>query len=140
MSDTVSYTGTNVSILYCSGQYFKTSSIDLSVWLSSADNGVTGGELLAKDVKPDNRDAAPGFYSYGLNVTILPVDGMYMTGPYVISVYETMTGEWIGECCRRRALSLTIMAGYYNPMNYAITSVNVTLATSGETCDDGDRC
>ena len=85
------YACNNFTVLYCSGQYFKTSSIDTSVWLSSAGND--NGMLLAKDVAPDNQDAQAGFYSYRYNVTICPISGEYMTGPYVFSVYETQTGE-----------------------------------------------
>jgi hypothetical protein len=84
--------GTTVQIVYCSGQYFKTSSIDASVFLTAPDSP-DSGELLAKDVKPDNQDASAGFYSYRFNVTISPADGDYQTGPYVLSIYETETGE-----------------------------------------------
>jgi len=49
--------------------------------------------LLAKDIPPDNEDAAAGFYSYRYNVTLCPEDGEYRTGPFVVSVYETATGK-----------------------------------------------
>jgi len=81
----------NVTVLYCSGQYYKTRSIDTSVWLSSP--GGTSGQLLAQDVTPDDADAAAGYSSYRYNVTICPLDGDYKTGSYVFSVYETETGE-----------------------------------------------
>jgi hypothetical protein len=84
--------GTTVEIVYCSGQYFKTSTIDASVLFTSPDS-INGGVLLAKDVKPDNKDAAAGFYSYRFNVTISPEDGDYFTGPRTLNIYETTTGK-----------------------------------------------
>jgi len=98
--DTSDYNCNNFTILYCSGQYFKTSSLDTSVGLSPSYNGVVdinSGELLAKGVKPDDRDAQAGFSSYRYNVTICPVQGEYMTGPYALSVFETETGKWTQE-------------------------------------------
>lgn len=87
------YTCNNISILYCSGQYDKTRSIDTSVWLSQSSTGTGSGELLAKDVTPDDQDASAGFSSYRYNVSVCPSDGDYMTGPYILSVYETETGK-----------------------------------------------
>ena len=86
------YDSTIVEIIYCSGQYFKTSSIDASVFLTFPDSP-NSGELLAKDVEPDNKDASAGFYSYRFNVTIAPSNGDYPTGLRSLSVYETTTGE-----------------------------------------------
>lgn len=86
------YDCTTVEFLYCSGQYDKTRSIDTSIWLSAS--GAASGQLLAKDVQPDNDDAAAGFYSYRYNVTICPEDGNYMTGSQTLSVYETETGRY----------------------------------------------
>ena len=65
---------TTFEVVYCSGQYFKTSTIDASVWLSFPDS-FQSGELLTKDQKPDNKDAPAGYYSYRFNVTIYPNDG-----------------------------------------------------------------
>ncbi|GAB7342347.1 hypothetical protein MBLNU457_g0569t1 [Dothideomycetes sp. NU457] len=112
--NTSTYDCTNITILYCSGQYFKTSSIDTSVGLSqiyAGGPGIASGQLLAKDVKPDNADAQAGYASYRYNVTLCPGGGDYLEGEYALSVYETETG-------------------YYNPMNYNVYSVNITLATS----------
>ena len=86
------YDSTYVEVIYCSGQYFKTSSVDASVWLTSPGSPNSGG-LLLKDVKPDNKDSSAGFYSYRFNVTIAPEDGDYATGVRTLSVYETTTGE-----------------------------------------------
>jgi len=94
--DTSSYGCTNVTILYCSGQYFKTSSIDTSVGLSqiyAGGPGITSGQLLAKNVKPDNADAQAGYSSYRYNVTICPGGGDYLKGAYELSVLETETGK-----------------------------------------------
>ena len=87
------YDSTTVEIVYCSGQYFKTRSIDASVFLTFPDSP-NSGELLAKDIEPDNKDASAGFYSYRFNVTIAPSDGSYPTGVRSLSVYETTTGEF----------------------------------------------
>ncbi|KAF2860899.1 hypothetical protein K470DRAFT_257447 [Piedraia hortae CBS 480.64] len=88
----------NFEILYCSGQYFKTSSLDLSVWLSprfssSPYQAMRSGQLLAKNVKPDDKDSAAGYYSYRFNVSICPIEGEYRTGPYILSAYETYSGQ-----------------------------------------------
>lgn len=94
---TSNYACTNVTILYCSGQYFKTSSLDTSVGLSqlyAGGPGIASGQLLAKNVKPDDADAQAGFASYRYNVTICPGGGDYLTGDYALSVYETETGEY----------------------------------------------
>jgi len=132
--DISSYTCNNFTLLYCSGQYFKTSSLSTSVGLSPSSNGINinSGELLAKDVKADNADAQAGFYSYRYNVTICPVEGEYMTGPYALSVFETETGELIRMMVRKDGAD---EAGYYNALNYNVYTVNVTLATEGATCD-----
>ena len=65
---------TTFEVIYCSGQYFKTSSQDASVWLSSG-VGSQSGELWVKNQAPDNLDAVTGSYSYRLNVTLYPEDG-----------------------------------------------------------------
>ena len=86
------YDSTTVQVIYCSGQYFETSSIDASIFLTFPDSP-SSGELLAKAIKPDNKDASAGFYSYRINVTVSPSDGDYPTGLRSLSVYETTTGE-----------------------------------------------
>lgn len=91
--DDGNYDSTYVTLVYCSGQYFKTSSIDASVWLTSP-GSPNSGELLLKDIKPDNKDSSAGFYSYRFNITIAPEDGNYATGVRTLSVYETTTGEF----------------------------------------------
>jgi hypothetical protein len=91
--DDGNYGPTYVEVIYCSGQYFKTSSIDASVWLTFPDSP-DSGELLVKDEKPDNKDASAGFYSYRFNVSIAPEDGDYATGVRTLSVYETTTGKF----------------------------------------------
>ncbi|KAI4147374.1 MAG: hypothetical protein LQ340_005588 [Diploschistes diacapsis] len=97
--------GTTFEVIYCSGQYFKTSSIDGSVWLHNP-SSTKSGQLLVKDRTPDNKDAPAGFYSYRFNITIYPQDGDYLSGKQVLSVYETATG-------------------YYNPYNYAISELDL---------------
>lgn len=82
------------TVVYCSGAYYKTSSIDGSVWLTFPDEP-TSGQLLIKDEKPDNKDAHAAFYSYRFNVTLYPEDGDYVTGERTLSVYETTTGEFV---------------------------------------------
>jgi hypothetical protein len=84
--------GVNVTVIYCSGQYFKTRSLDLSVGLSQP--GSPSGELLAKGVQPDNKDAQGGFYSYRFDVTILPNSG---SGERTLNVFETATGKYNGS-------------------------------------------
>ncbi|KAG9231603.1 hypothetical protein BJ875DRAFT_469040 [Amylocarpus encephaloides] len=108
---TTSLDPTNIEIIYCSGQYFKTRTVDISVWLTRPEH-INGGVLLAKGVHPDNKDAQAGFSSYRFNVTIAPWGGSYGTGERVLRFYETTTG-------------------FYTAMNFQINSVNVTLATSG---------
>jgi len=88
------YDSTTFEVVYCSGQYFKTSTIDASVLLTFPDSP-DSDELLIKDQKPDNQDADAGFYSYRFNVTISPEDGDYPTGEHTLSVYETTTGELV---------------------------------------------
>ena len=80
-------------MIYCSGQYFETHSIDGSVLLTGTDS-LTSGELLIKDQKPDNLDADAGFYSYRFNASISPEDGDYITGDKTLSVYETTSGNF----------------------------------------------
>lgn len=107
---TTAYSCTNITVLYCSGQYFKTSSIDTSVALSqiyAGGPGITSGQLLAKDVRPDNADASAGVYSYRYNVTICPGGGDYLKGEYALSVYETETGE----CDASEAVAVLTSAG-----------------------------
>jgi hypothetical protein len=88
----------NISILYCSGQYFKTSTIDASVWLAprtayslSAPNSAYG-QLMVKNAEPDNQDVPAGYYSYRLNATVYPGSQSFMDGDLVLSVYEQTTG------------------------------------------------
>ena len=100
---------TSVEIVYCSGQYFKTSSLDATVWLSPP--GQQSGEILAKNVAPDDSDAPAGYYSYRFNVSICPTSGSYMTGQKTLAVYETATG-------------------YYNEYNYFISEIDVNLAVN----------
>ncbi|KAK5115802.1 hypothetical protein LTR85_009396 [Meristemomyces frigidus] len=111
--DTATDSCTDVTILYCSGQYDKTSSLSASVWLSTnaQPDIASGGEILALDVSPDNQNTTAGYYSYYFTTSICPSDGDYATGSYELSVYETETG-------------------YYNAYNYEIHSINVTLSTS----------
>jgi hypothetical protein len=94
----------NFEILYCSGQYFKSRSVDASAWLSSAayrsgNDPITAGVLLTKGVYPDNKDAESGYSSYRFNVSICAGDGGYRTGPYVLSVYETYSGQFDEGSC-----------------------------------------
>lgn len=122
-----SFSGTTFEVLYCSEQYFKTSSVAASVLLNVPESP-NNGELLVRDVAPDNLDASAGFYSYRFNVTISPSDGDYPTGLYSLSIYETTTGT--SKCPDFRA-KLTERSGYYNPYDFQITSINVTLAVGG---------
>jgi len=84
--------GTTVEVVYCSGAYFKISSLDASALFSFPDT-LNVGSILAKNVKPDNKDAAAGFYSYRFNVTFTPNSGSYFTGLHTLSIYETTTGK-----------------------------------------------
>jgi hypothetical protein len=84
---------TIVEIIYCSGAYFKISTIEASALLSFTDPIATAGQMLVKDAKPDNLDAAEGFSSYRFNASIYPSDGSYYNGNMAISVFETTTGE-----------------------------------------------
>ena len=68
----------NFEVIYCSGQYFKTSSLSASLLLSNpanGDNSLNSGMILVNNASPDNQDAPAGFYSYRLNVTMYPIDG-----------------------------------------------------------------
>lgn len=86
-----------MEIIYCSGAYFKTSSIEASALLSFPDSIALGGQVLVKDAKPDDLDAAAGFSSYRFNASIYPSDGDYYTGEMAISIFETTTGEFCSE-------------------------------------------
>jgi hypothetical protein len=85
-----------VSIVYCSGAYYKIHSVDGSVWLTKPgtySNDVQSGDLLVHNQKPSTGVA---YSSYTFNATIFPVDGtQYQRGEYVLSVYETTTGMHI---------------------------------------------
>lgn len=83
---------TDFKVFYCSGQYYKTRSISIDVLLSSGDV-TNGGQILVKDAEPNN--GAAGYYGYSLNATICPSSGNYLTGPYVLSIFESETGVFI---------------------------------------------
>jgi hypothetical protein len=99
------YGPTYFEVIYCSGQYFKTSSIDGSVLLAVPE-APDNGQLLIKDQAPDNLDAYAGFYSYRFNASISPSDGDYLTGEQTLSIYETTTGECEGLWRRRKEANL----------------------------------
>lgn len=86
-------TGADIEVLYCSGAYSKISSESVSVWLANS-AGSNSGQLLAQNIKPDNKDAPSGYFSYRFNVTVSPQDGDYPTGPHAFSIYEVTTGEF----------------------------------------------
>ena len=65
---------TTFEVVYCSGQYFKTSSLDISAFLHFPDSP-NSGQLLVRNQQPDNQDAPAGYYSYRFNITIYPEDG-----------------------------------------------------------------
>lgn len=88
--------GTTVEVVYCSGAYYKTSSLDASALFSFPDT-LNVGSILAKNIKPDNKDASAGFYSYRFNVTFIPNSGSYFTGLHTLSIYETTTGEYSND-------------------------------------------
>ena len=90
--DDGSESATYFEVIYCSGQYFETSSLNVDVWLSSPGEVSSSGIILIEDATPDNQDAEPGYYSYRLNVSITPEDGDYATGARVLSVYERESG------------------------------------------------
>lgn len=91
-ADGFDITSPTFTVIYCSGEYFKTSTIDASAWLTSP--GASGGMLLVKDIAPNNEDAPAGYYSYRFNVTIPVIDGNYPSGAWTLSVYETTNGEF----------------------------------------------
>ncbi|MCJ1331200.1 hypothetical protein MMC10_007888 [Thelotrema lepadinum] len=99
---------TTFEVIYCSGQYFKTYSIDASVFLHFPDSP-NSGQLLVNNQQPDNLDTDAGFYSYRFNITIYPEDGDYLSGQQTLSVYEAASG-------------------YYNPYNYEITEIPINFA------------
>lgn len=83
-SNGVNITSPTFQIVYCSGAYDKTRTIDASVWLTSP--GSESGQLLVKDMTTNDGD------TYTFNATITPADGLYDNGDFVLSVYETTTG------------------------------------------------
>lgn len=94
-------TTSNIPIVYCSGQYFKTSSIDASALLSLPGQ-FDSGELLVKDIKPDNQDVPAGYYSYRFNATIPEEDGDWPSGQWTLSIYETATGKPLRQIMEER--------------------------------------
>lgn len=88
-----------IEVVYCSGQYFKTSSLDASVWLSSRNPSTNGnerdyGQLMIHNQEPDNQDSAAGYYSYRMNVTLYPGTTGFQDGDLRLSVYEQYRGKW----------------------------------------------
>jgi hypothetical protein len=84
---------TYVEIVYCSGAYFKITSIEASVLLSFPNSVAMSGQVLVKDAPPDDFDSEAGFSSYRFNASIYPLDGDYYQGPMAIGIFETTTGE-----------------------------------------------
>lgn len=91
-SDDGVFHGNNITFIYCSGEYYKTRSIDISVTLSLPDSP-NRGQLLIKSVQPDNTDAEPGWYSYRGNATVIFSNSAVSMGKRTFSVFETVTGK-----------------------------------------------
>ena len=95
--------GATFEIIYCSGDYDKTASLNVTALL-----GTTSSGLILGSARP-NSDAAPaGFYGYIFNVTVYPEDGDYITGPQQLSIFEVETG-------------------YYNANNFELYTVTIDL-------------
>jgi len=84
------YDCTMFEVLYCSGQYFKTRSINVDLLLSFP--GQTSGQLLEIGQTPTSGTAPAGYYGYRFNATICPEDGDYITGQRTLTIYETASG------------------------------------------------
>jgi len=84
------YGCTTFEVLYCSGQYFKTRSINVDLLLSNP--GESSGQILALGQTPTPGAARAGYFGYHFNATICPADGDYITGERVLSIYETTSG------------------------------------------------
>ena len=116
--------GHAIEIVYCSGEYFKTSSVNVTVLLGAAGTGSgagTSGQILGS-ATPTGGAASSGYYGYVFNMTVEPASGNFFTGPYQLSVFEWATGEDARACTW---MTLMRCAGYYNPFNYRIDSVTV---------------
>lgn len=84
---------TTFEVLYCSAQYFKTRSLSVDVLLSGSGPETFSNQILVKDATPNNPDS--GYYGYLLNATICPFNGDYLTGNYVVTIFEAATGEFM---------------------------------------------
>lgn len=100
------YDGATFEIIYCSGQYYKTSSLNVKVLLGPT----SGGEVLGS-ADPTVGAADDGFYGYIFNVTVYPEDGDYLTGPQQLSIFE-------------------YESGYYNAYNYELHTITIDLETA----------
>ena len=95
--------GINIEIIYCSSDYFKTSSINVTVLLST--ESYSG--MIIGFAEP-NSDAAPdGFFGYIFNVTVYPSD-FDLTGSQKLSIFEFETG-------------------YYNAYNFRVSTITIDL-------------
>ncbi|KAK3081211.1 hypothetical protein LTS18_009044 [Coniosporium uncinatum] len=107
-SVSTSYQGTDIELLYCSSEYFKTRSLGVSVGLARPESWSSAGEIIALDYKPSDGQgvAQPGYYGYLFNVTVYPISGSYPVGLRRLSVFE-------------------VASGYHNPYNYVVKTVDL---------------
>ena len=82
--------GYSLPIIYCSGEYFKTSSINVTAILTTGDAStpLRTGEILGS-AEPSDGAAAPGYYGYVFNVAIYSTDG-----PHQLGIFEWSTGTY----------------------------------------------
>ena len=124
-AEQANFEGHAIEIVYCSGEYFKTRSVNATVLLGRTTTPAGGigptGEILGS-ATPTGGAAPGGFYGYVFNVTVWPSNGDFRTGQYDLSVFEWATGE---RAPFDTVTMLMTCTGYYNPYNYHIYSVTV---------------
>ena len=84
---------TTMEVIFCSDAYFETSSINVTTWISYANNP-RYGVLLASGIEPDPSVADAGFYGYRFNVTFGPTDDgdWDLSDARTLFVQESQTG------------------------------------------------
>ena len=84
---------TTLEVIFCSDAYFKTSSINVTTWITYTDNP-RYGVLLASGIEPDPTVADPGFYGYRFNVSFGPSDegDWDLSDARTLFVQESQTG------------------------------------------------
>ena len=90
-------------VIYCSGDYFKTASLNATALLGDS---TSTGMIIGSASNPTPGVASAGYYGYVFNVSVGPISGNYITGSKKLSVFE-----W--------------ERGYYNAYNFNVKSVTI---------------